>query len=56
MSGKVVRTARGTMGKGGCARVIEGEEVRGDDPVEYLMGAAPRVRGARSSEFGEGKL
>ena len=25
------------MWKGGCVRVIEGEEVRGDDPVEYLL-------------------
>ena len=28
-------TARGAMEKGGCVRVIEGEEVRGDDLVEY---------------------
>ena len=25
------------MEKGGCVRVIEGEEVRGDDPVEYFL-------------------
>ena len=25
------------MKKGGCVRVIEGEEVRGDDPVEYFF-------------------
>ena len=25
------------MDKGGCVRVIEGEEVRGDDPVEYFL-------------------
>ena len=25
------------MEKGGCVRVIEGEEVRGDDPVEYFF-------------------
>ena len=30
-------TARGTMEKGGCVRVIE---VRGDDPVEYLLPAS----------------
>ena len=35
-------TARGAMEKGGCVRVIEGEEVRGDDPVEYFLPA--RVR------------
>ena len=29
-------TARGAMEKGGCVKVIEGEEVRGDDPVEYF--------------------
>ena len=27
------------MEKGGCVRVIEGEEVRGDDPVEYFLPA-----------------
>ena len=27
-------TARGAMEKDGCVRVIEGEEIRGDDPVE----------------------
>ena len=30
-------TARGAMEKGGCVRVIEGEEVRGDDPLEYFL-------------------
>ena len=30
-------TARGAMEKGGCVRVIEGEEVRRDDPVEYFL-------------------
>ena len=25
------------MEKGGCVRVIEGEEVRRDDPVEYFL-------------------
>ena len=25
---------RGAMEKDGCVRVIEGEEIRGDDPVE----------------------
>ena len=28
---------RGAMEKGGCVKVIEGEEVRGDDPVEYFL-------------------
>ena len=32
-------TARGAMEKGGCVRVIEGEEVRGHDPVEYFLSA-----------------
>ena len=27
------------MEKGGCVRVIEREEVRGDDPVEYFFPA-----------------
>ena len=27
-------TARGAMEKGGCVRVIEGYEIREDDPVE----------------------
>ena len=30
---------RGATEKGGCVRVIEGEEVRGDDPVEYFLPA-----------------
>ena len=30
-------TARGAMEKGRCVRVIEREEVRGDDPVEYFL-------------------
>ena len=30
-------TARGAMEKGGCVRVIEGEKVRRDDPVEYFL-------------------
>ena len=30
-------TARGAMKKGKYARVIEEEEVRRDDPVEYLL-------------------
>ena len=29
--------ARGVMEKSGCVKVIKGEEVRGDDPVEYLL-------------------
>ena len=28
---------RGVMEKGGCVRVIEGEEVRGDDLVNYFL-------------------
>ena len=32
-------TARGAMEKGGCVRVIEGEEVRRNDPVEYFLPA-----------------
>ena len=35
-------TARGAMEKGGCVRVIDGEEVRGDDPVEYFFPAGVR--------------
>ena len=27
------------METGGCVRVIEGEEVRGDEPVEYFFPA-----------------
>ena len=36
MSGKGA-TARGAMEEGGCVRVIEREEVRGDDPNEYFL-------------------
>ena len=32
-------TPRGAMEKGGCVRIIEGEKVRGDDPVEYFLPA-----------------
>ena len=32
-------TAREAMEKDGCVRVIEGEEVGGDDPVEYFLPA-----------------
>ena len=32
-------TAREAMEKGGCVWVIEGEEVRGDDPIEYFLPA-----------------
>ena len=32
-------TARGAMERGGCVRVIEGEKVRRDDPVEYFFPA-----------------
>ena len=35
-------TARGAMEKGGCVRVAEWEEVRGDDPVEYFLLAGVR--------------
>ena len=28
---------REAMEKGGCVRVMEGEEIRGDDPVEYFL-------------------
>ena len=31
--------ARGVMEKSRCVRVNEGEEVRGDDPVEYFLPA-----------------
>ena len=30
-------TARGMMEKSGCVRVIEGEDVRRDDPVKYFL-------------------
>ena len=33
-------TARGAMEKGGCVRVIEREEVRGDDPIEHFLPVA----------------
>ena len=33
---------RGAMEKGGCVRVIEREEVRRNDPVEYFLSV--RVR------------
>ena len=32
-------TARGAMEKGGCVRVIVGDEVRRDDPVDYFLPA-----------------
>ena len=32
-------TARGAMEKGRCVRVIEGEEVRRNDAVEYFLPA-----------------
>ena len=32
-------TARGAMEKGECVRVIEGKEVRRDDPIEYFLPA-----------------
>ena len=42
-----VAAARGAMKKGKHVRVIEGEEVRGDNPVEYFLpagvGTTPRV-------------
>ena len=36
-------SAREAMGIGGCVRVIEGEEVRGNDPVEYILPAGIRI-------------
>ena len=30
-------TASEAMEKGGCVKIIEGEEVRGDDPVKYFL-------------------
>ena len=33
--------ARGAMKKGGCVRIIEGEEVR-DDPVKYFLPSGVR--------------
>ena len=30
-------TARGAMEKSGCVRIIEGKEVRRDDPVKYFL-------------------
>ena len=35
-------TAGGAMEKGGCIRVIEVEEVRRHDPVEYFLSAGVR--------------
>ena len=35
-------TARGAMEKSGCVRVIEVEEVRRNDPVEYFLPAGGR--------------
>ena len=32
-------TARKAMEKGRCVRVIEGEKVRGNDPMEYFLAA-----------------
>ena len=32
-------TVRGAMEKGGCVRVLEGEEVKRDDPVKYFFPA-----------------
>ena len=45
-------TARGAMEKGGCVRVIEGEEVRKNDPVEYFLPA--RVGNTLSPRGGDG--
>ena len=36
-------TARGAMEKGGCVRVIEGEVVRRDDPIEYFLSTESEV-------------
>ena len=33
------------MEKGGCVRIIEEEEVKGDDPVEYFFPAGESQRG-----------
>ena len=35
-------TTRGALKKGGCVRIIDGEEVRRDDPVEYFFLAGVR--------------
>ena len=35
-------TARGAMEKGRFVRIIEGEEVRGDDSVEYFLSTGVR--------------
>ena len=32
-------TASGAMEKGGCVMIVEGEEVKGDDLVEYFLPA-----------------
>ena len=34
------------MEKGGCVRVIEVEEVRGDDPVEYFLESKVPLEGS----------
>ena len=36
-------TAIGAMEKGECVRVIEGEEVKRNDPVEYFLPAGSEV-------------
>ena len=43
-------TARGEMEKGGCVRVIKGEEVRRDDLVEYFLSARVRSISGVSEE------
>ena len=45
-------TARGAMEKGRCVRVIEGKQVRRDEPVEYFLPA--RVRSTLSPRGGDG--
>ena len=45
------------MEKGGCVRVIEGQEVRGDDPVEYFLPAgvgSHSIEVAQNEEIFEG--
>ena len=37
-----VATARGAMEKSRCVAVIEGKEVRGNDPIEYFRPAGVR--------------
>ena len=36
-------TARGSMERGRCVRIVEGEEFRRDDPVKYFLPAGREV-------------